>query len=1035
MSNLTISRPPQFLDPWFVEIEQVWDEIETSVNDNDSRISTLETAIISDVVTSISKSGDPQLTGDVTLSPGGTIILTQVGNNITISGGGVTDHGALTGLADDDHLLYIKHDGTRAFTGNQSFGNFQALNFRVQNLMIIPAAGNQGRLIFDVPSLSLKVDNGTSFVDVGITDHGLLTGLGDDDHLIYLLANGLRPVTGDFTVNGKYLNEDLEPMILESQEADGGSAIAFILDTAYALNTAGAKLLSLRNNGVEKLFIDKDGNLIITVLASPTSAHVLIDTDNNSTSETFTVETNTPTPGGGTILLKIEEDGTITTIGDMIIASSAKIKSAGDLQFQVDFDNDGSNKFSWLDGLAAEVMSLTEDGDLDLLRHANIGGDLTIDGLLIGGASPFTIQSRETNGATTAFIFDTIDSFTDPAAKLAEIKNQGSTKFTLSKDGDVSSVRHIAASGITSSEVFKSIKVPVYDATLWGAADDNGVTDNSGPLSDIIDDILSSNNYQAIIYFPAGTGPANYYHFLTTVTKDLANYQILITGSPVGKGNVQNLVTTFRLDMPTGNGFEFSNGTVSLDSIVFVGGGNPPNQVTAIQLTNCGGGFIHNCLFSMNFINTLVMTSCNHWHFDLNTFGAGPDTTGKLLDLQQCNWIQIDNTYMSGYQPSPGGDIGFNLGFLCANISIDGLYAYNLPGGAIKIADLSRVVNCQNLYLFATVGRLGKGIIIDTASDVVIDNIFTNILDTYDIELYNRPLNVSIRNYRTEKSGYTGINDLTGITILGNSTDQPTKLPYVKGFVNRDEDLICGIGGTKAIGKLVFTGASLATETLTLNGVLHTYVSGITSNPNEIREGSTIALAATRTATYFNRNSSERDVIWAWSDGIDTVYFYAKDPGIAANAYTFSETLTNAAIPADTGFMNNHQVGVDPVDNFRVEPDGDTYIAGMLSLGSGMGFKSISTAVDILTAGEQFIGVTNTGAIRTITISSADIAKGSPTKAYPIFVKDESGGAGTNKITVATEGAELIDGQSEIDITADYGVLRLYSNGSNLFSL
>jgi hypothetical protein len=36
---------------------------------------------------------------------------------------GVSDHGALSGLADDDHTQYILVDGTRAFTGNQSMGS------------------------------------------------------------------------------------------------------------------------------------------------------------------------------------------------------------------------------------------------------------------------------------------------------------------------------------------------------------------------------------------------------------------------------------------------------------------------------------------------------------------------------------------------------------------------------------------------------------------------------------------------------------------------------------------------------------------------------------------------------------------------------------------------------------------------------------------------------------------------------------------------------------------------------------------------
>lgn len=42
MSTLNITRVPQFLDPWFTEIEQVWDEIEASVNDIETRVAALE---------------------------------------------------------------------------------------------------------------------------------------------------------------------------------------------------------------------------------------------------------------------------------------------------------------------------------------------------------------------------------------------------------------------------------------------------------------------------------------------------------------------------------------------------------------------------------------------------------------------------------------------------------------------------------------------------------------------------------------------------------------------------------------------------------------------------------------------------------------------------------------------------------------------------------------------------------------------------------------------------------------------------------
>lgn len=51
------------------------------------------------------------------------------GNQITaaVIPGGV-DHGGLAGLGDDDHTIYIKADGTRAFSGNQSMGGNKLTN-------------------------------------------------------------------------------------------------------------------------------------------------------------------------------------------------------------------------------------------------------------------------------------------------------------------------------------------------------------------------------------------------------------------------------------------------------------------------------------------------------------------------------------------------------------------------------------------------------------------------------------------------------------------------------------------------------------------------------------------------------------------------------------------------------------------------------------------------------------------------------------------------------------------------------------------
>ena len=74
--------------------------------------------------------------------------------------------------------------------------------------------------------------------------------------------------------------------------------------------------------------------------------------------------------------------------------------------------------------------------------------------------------------------------------------------------------------------------------------------------------------------------------------------------------------------------------------------------------------------------------------------------------------------------------------------------------------------------------------------------------------------------------------------------------------------------------------------------------------------------------------------------------------------------------------------------------------------------------------------VTDTTVARTITVSSADILSTD----REFIIKDESGGAGTFNITIATEGAQTIDGVSTVIITVDFGSVSLYSDGTNLFS-
>lgn len=106
--------------------------------------------------------------------------------------GGVSDHGALSGLADDDHTQYALADGSR--------GSFAATSHTHAPSGITQGGATSGQVL---------AWNGSAWApatpSAGVTDHGALTGLGDDDHSIYgLLAgrSGGQTLIGDTASGG-----------------------------------------------------------------------------------------------------------------------------------------------------------------------------------------------------------------------------------------------------------------------------------------------------------------------------------------------------------------------------------------------------------------------------------------------------------------------------------------------------------------------------------------------------------------------------------------------------------------------------------------------------------------------------------------------------------------------------------------------------------------------------------------------------------------------------------------------------------------
>lgn len=90
-------------------------------------------------------------------------------------------------------------------------------------------------------------------------------------------------------------------------------------------------------------------------------------------------------------------------------------------------------------------------------------------------------------------------------------------------------------------------------------------------------------------------------------------------------------------------------------------------------------------------------------------------------------------------------------------------------------------------------------------------------------------------------------------------------------------------------------------------------------------------------------------------------------------------------------------------------------------------YVNVTGATYTVKGGDRVVGVNRSGAV-TVTLPTAQVRKG---RVYTI--KDESGAAATNNITIDTEGSETIDGSATDVIASNYEVRTYYSDGTNWF--
>lgn len=145
--------------------------------------------------------------------------------------------------------------------------------------------------------------------------------------------------------------------------------------------------------------------------------------------------------------------------------------------------------------------------------------------------------------------------------------------------------------------------------------------------------------------------------------------------------------------------------------------------------------------------------------------------------------------------------------------------------------------------------------------------------------------------------------------------------------------------------------------------------------------------------------------------------------------FTCIEVNIGNTASASTRFFIHTNAGAGAANMSFFVDDQITFTSVGFSVQSRQTWKRRSTAVSTNSGNEVFIAVTNTASPRTVTLLNADRVAG-----RVIIIKDESGGAGTNAITIDPEGGTLIDGVATLTIAVNYGAMRVYSNGTAWFT-
>ncbi len=147
--------------------------------------------------------------------------------------------------------------------------------------------------------------------------------------------------------------------------------------------------------------------------------------------------------------------------------------------------------------------------------------------------------------------------------------------------------------------------------------------------------------------------------------------------------------------------------------------------------------------------------------------------------------------------------------------------------------------------------------------------------------------------------------------------------------------------------------------------------------------------------------------------------------GSTSSEVVLANSYVNFVTNTLTGIIRTGQIGTAIGNNFYGNASATYEIAET----AGNLYQSIRSATSYTAQLYDFyIGITDTSIARTVTLPSTAV------KGQSFIIKDESGAAGTNNISVVVNGGvKTIDGTTSYAMNTNYGAIQVIYNGTNYF--